>query len=175
MRRKSIPTIVFEAMADNIDLSLEELRNLPALRRRRPALVNTLASLRIYFRNQVAAVEGGEMSGSLDSVPNKVARLMADNPQLTNAQLIEAVGHNDDVNPQTVRALRQRSLKILPVWAARSNGNYRLAVRAKDRAVECYSVLKQIMDLDLPGMPDDLRFEAARLISRIERPPQPVG
>ena len=166
MTRKSIPDIVFEAMADDIRLTTDDLMNMPVIRRR-SCPIQTISALRSQFLNQVEAKEGWPMGRSPDTVPYKVAKLVAENPNVSNDELFRAVPEG---KRPTIAAMSSRGRRILQIWG-RGGGNpdIRLEIRAKDRALEMLSMLKALLDLDLPSVPDNLRFEAARLIQRIER------
>jgi hypothetical protein len=175
--RKNTPVIIFEAMVGNLHLTTKDLMDLPVLRRRNVP-VTSVATLRRYTLEQIAAREGWGVTIKPGTAQYLVTTQMAVDPDLSLDDLMHAAERMGvEVTMETVAAMHWRSRIILKLWAEHGGRQremrQRLAQRAQERALELYADLKAFLDLDLPGVPDDLRFDAARLIARIERPPTP--
>jgi hypothetical protein len=164
--RKNTPDIVFEAVVENIDVTSKQLAEIPILRRRSTS-IGTISALRTYAVDLINAVEGRPRTSGPDALPAQVNTLMAENPDLSVDDLMRRLSPRHP-NRKTIAALYWRARRILNLWGQHAS-DYRLAIRARDRSMELYAMLKAIMAKTEQTLPDELRFEGARLLSRIER------
>jgi hypothetical protein len=157
--------LVLEAIIGNPTLSTRELVELLLAQHKRRVKMNLVSTLRSYTRDLIAAIENNPRVYGRTSLPGRFNTVFAANANASVDDIMQALALPKRQRP-LILALHWRARRVLELWTKQPEA--RLLIRARERVMELLALVKALCERQAIS-DDDLRFEAARLIQRIER------